>query len=217
MRKKIIFLAMALMCFANFSKAEDMENVTIDDFTITQGESMQVAVKLVNSHANLTAFSMQLTLPAGLTLTGVEATDRYKGEVTFGNPDANVYNICGFDGELRTITGTTGDFLILTVEASPRFKGGNGKIDNIDFVTPGRQHVGANPDNFKVDSIKSKAAFLADANEDEQVNVSDTMAIVTYILGSSPAVFNELNADVNEEGNINVSDIMAIVNMILSN
>ena len=37
MRKKIIFLAMALMCFANFSKAEDMENVTIDDFTITQG------------------------------------------------------------------------------------------------------------------------------------------------------------------------------------
>ena len=213
MRKKIIFLAMALMCFANFSKAE---NVTIDDFTITQGESMQVAVKLVNSHTNLTAFSMQLTLPAGLTLTGVEATGRYQGEVTFGNPDPNVYNICGFDGDLRTITGTTGDFLILTVEASPRFKGGNGKLDEIDFITTSRGHIGAEACNFKVDYIKSSIAFPGDANEDEQVNVSDIMAIVNYILGTTPAVFNELNADVNEDGAINVSDILAIVNMILN-
>lgn len=215
MRKKIIFLAMALMCFAHISKAENV-TMTIDDFTITQGESMQVAVKLVNSQTNLTAFSMQLTLPEGLTLTGVEATGRYQGEVTFGNPDPNVYNICGYEGNLATITGTAGDFLILTVEASPRFKGGNGSIDEIDFITTGRQHVGADPSTFKVDYIKGTASFPGDANEDEQVNVLDVMAVVNYILGNNPSPFNEVNADVNEDGNINVSDIMAIVNIILN-
>ena len=36
MRKKIIFMVLAILCLANVSKAE---TVTVDDFTITQGET----------------------------------------------------------------------------------------------------------------------------------------------------------------------------------
>ena len=55
-----------------------------------------------------------------------------------------------------------------------------------------------------------------DVNHDGQVNVSDIMAIVNYILGSKPAVFYEEEANVNNDTAINVSDIMAIVNIILN-
>ena len=93
MNKKIIFLAMAFLCLANVTKAE---NVGIDDFTIKQGDTIQVAVKLSNTHTNLTAFQMTLKLPEGLTLVEVEPTSRYGGSVTVGMPDTNTYNICGF-------------------------------------------------------------------------------------------------------------------------
>ena len=55
-----------------------------------------------------------------------------------------------------------------------------------------------------------------DVNHDGQVNVSDIMAIVNYILGSKPAIFYEEEANVNNDTAINVSDIMAIVNYILT-
>ena len=79
---------MALLCFANFSKAED---VSIDDFTIKQGETIKVALTLTNTHSDLTAFSMTLTLPSGLKLIEAEATDRYDGSIVIGSPDTNMF------------------------------------------------------------------------------------------------------------------------------
>ena len=55
-----------------------------------------------------------------------------------------------------------------------------------------------------------------DANGDGQVNVSDIMACVNYILGSQPERFIFQNADTNEDNRVNVSDIMWIVNYILT-
>ena len=212
MRKKIIFMVMAILCLANVSKAE---TVTVDDFTITQGETYTVALRLTNTTTNLTAFQMTLTLPSGLTLVSAEATDRYNGQVVIGQPANNEYNICGADLNLGTISGTSGDLLILTFEASNTFRGGTATISDIDFITVNRLHVPAANTTFKVDYEKGQVGMVGDANEDEDVNVIDVMAIVNYIIGNPLDVFNEINADVNEDGEVNIIDAMAIINMIL--
>lgn len=212
MRNKIIYLAMALLCLANFSKAE---NVNIDGFTIQKGETMTVAVKLTNTNANLTAFSMTLTLPSGLTLVSAEPTDRYAGGITVGNPDANEYNICGADLALGTISGTSGALINITVKASDTFKGGNGSITNIDFITTDRQHVRPQNSTFKVNVEGGGPTLRGDADNNGEVNVNDVMTIVNYILGASPAVFSFENADMNNDGEINILDVMDVVTIIL--
>ena len=55
-----------------------------------------------------------------------------------------------------------------------------------------------------------------DVNHDGKVNVSDIMATVNYILGSTPAVFDKAEANVNGDKVVNVSDIMRMVNIILN-
>ena len=63
---------------------------------------------------------------------------------------------------------------------------------------------------------KAVSQMKGDANGDGQVNVSDIMACVNYILGSQPERFIFQNADTNEDNRVNVSDIMWIVNYILT-
>ena len=55
-----------------------------------------------------------------------------------------------------------------------------------------------------------------DANGDGQVNVTDIVAIVNYIMDNPPAGFNFTAADVNNDGAVNVTDIVQIVNIIMS-
>ncbi|MBR1655385.1 MAG: hypothetical protein IJ698_03055 [Prevotella sp.] len=57
--------------------------------------------------------------------------------------------------------------------------------------------------------------ILGDANGDGKVTVADYTAIAHYILGKTPANFNEKAADVNGDGKINVADYTAAAHLIL--
>ena len=214
MRKKIIFLVMALLGLAVTSKAE---SVKINDFAVTQAETITVTLDLTNTRTDLTAFSLQLTLPEGLTLVEATATDRYAGGITVGTPKANTYNICGLDVGLGTITGTSGALLQLTFKAADNMKVGtyNATITDVDFITTGGQHVRPANSTFKVTIEKSTAALLGDANDDGFINMSDVTAVINYVLGKNPSPFVFANADVNGDGYINMTDATGIINIVL--
>ena len=63
--------------------------------------------------------------------------------------------------------------------------------------------------------INPSVIIRGDANGDEEVNVTDYMAIANYILGSTPINFNETAADVNTDGIVNVTDYVGVANIIL--
>lgn len=65
--------------------------------------------------------------------------------------------------------------------------------------------------------LLNKTVLFGDVNEDNSVNVSDIVATVNYILGSTSSTFNTTNADINSDNAVNVSDIVGIVNIILGN
>ena len=213
MRTKNIFLAVAMMFVASFAKAE---NVSIADFTITQGDTIYVPVALTNSHNDLTAFSMTLTLPEGLTIISAEPAERYQGGITVGNPDKNVYNVCGLDLALGAISGTDGTLFTLKVAASKQFKGGEGSISDIDFITTGRQHVRPDGSSFTVDYISIFQEVPGDVNGDGTVNVLDVTNMISYWLGESLNVFIFENGDINHDGTINVLDVTDVIDIILS-
>ena len=214
MRKKIIFLVMALMSLAYTSKAE---SVKINDFTVTQGETITVTLDFTNNREDLIAFSIDLTLPEGLTLVEAKATNRYAGEITVGQPDDNVYRICGLDANLAPITGSSGALLELTFKAYDKIRPGtySGTISNVEFITSTRQYVRPAGSSFVVTIESNGAALLGDATGDGLINMSDVTAVINYVLGRGPSPFVFINADVNQDGLINMSDVTSIINIIL--
>ena len=58
-------------------------------------------------------------------------------------------------------------------------------------------------------------AILGDANNDRQVNVTDIVATVNYIMNKPSTDFNFDAADVNQDGDVNVTDIVGMVNIIM--
>jgi surface protein len=62
-----------------------------------------------------------------------------------------------------------------------------------------------------------KLVLLGDVNDDGQVNISDVVTLVNYILGQDPSPFVFEAADVNEDTQINIGDVVALVNIILMN
>jgi len=211
MRKNIIFLVMTLLCLTHAAKAE---NIGVDGFTIADGETVQVALRLNNTHTDLTAFSMMLQVPK-LQLVSATATDRYQGQVVIGQPDTQTYNICGLDLGLGSISGTEGDLLTLTFTADKTLKTGEAIISEIDFITTGREHVTVSDFQFTVTSGNKTDYLIGDANGSGNVDVTDVMTVVAYVLGNleTNMVFN--NADVTKDGTVNVADAMAIVDIIL--
>jgi hypothetical protein len=68
----------------------------------------------------------------------------------------------------------------------------------------------------KLGDTQSRVVTDGDANGDGNVNVSDIVEMVNYILGNPSDKFNKVAADVNNDGQVNVTDIVSVVNIILS-
>ena len=214
MRKNIIFLVIALLGIASFAKAE---NVSIDDFTIKQGDTIQVPLKLTNTHTNLTAFSMTLTLPKGLKILEGESTSRFAGVIEGGSPDpsANMYNVCGIDLASGVISGSSGDLVLLTFVASQDFMGGDATITEVDFITSDRKHVRCNDTSFRVDYEQSGNVRMGDVDDNGIVDISDVMSTVNKMLGKKVSPFVFANADTDGNGEIDIVDVMNVVNIML--
>ncbi len=55
-----------------------------------------------------------------------------------------------------------------------------------------------------------------DTNGDKEVNVSDIVEVVNFIMNNASSIFLKANADLNGDGEVNVTDIVMMVNIIMS-
>ena len=55
-----------------------------------------------------------------------------------------------------------------------------------------------------------------DVNMDGQVNISDAITLINYLLNDEADPFDPIAADMNQDGEINVSDAIALINKILN-
>lgn len=62
--------------------------------------------------------------------------------------------------------------------------------------------------------FNDSTGIIGDINKDGQVNVSDVVAIINYII-EDDGVNEIIGADLNESGQVNVADVVALINNIL--
>ena len=116
--------------------ADSSNSLFIEDFTIAEGETRQIAIML-NNNAAFSAFQADIFLPEGLEFVEATLSDR--------KADHSLASRVRVDGSVRLVSysmgvnaysGSEGEFVYLTVKATDNFVGDfQIEIDNIKFAT----------------------------------------------------------------------------------
>jgi len=69
-------------------------------------------------------------------------------------------------------------------------------------------YIGEPEDDFEVD-------LYGDVNFDGDLNITDVITIINFVLGQTPTEEESLTADMNQDGIINILDVITLVGEIL--
>jgi len=203
------------------------DQIVIGEVSANKGKTTALAIELNNKTTTLSAYQFDLTLPAGFTLSKndkgkfqVSKTNRYEDESQTLNVSAvegssNTYRFVCFSLSNSVIEGTSGAILNAIIDAANTVEPGSyeGQISNIVFTK-------ADGTQMKLNSVKFNIVVSnvtkGDVNDDGEINVSDIVEIVNYIMGKPSAKFVMAAADLNEDGEVNVTDIVKVVSIIMS-
>ena len=204
----------------------DDDVISVAEIAVGSGSTTNFAINLTNKTTDLTAYQFDLVLPIGITLATndngkylVSKTDRYEDDAQTLNvskvDDAtNTYRIVCFSITNEKISGTSGAILNAVLAVDKNIVDGTfeGKISDIVFTKTDGKQLKLSDSKF---TIVVNSIILGDANGDGEVNVSDIVEIVNYIMGKPSAIFVQAAADLNSDGEINVTDIVKVVSIIM--
>lgn len=194
---------------------------------VNAGGTATLSFKMKNS-AKIRGFQFDLYLPEGVTAVK-NNKGRIQGALSSSRRDADDEHTLTLseqtDGAIRFLCGSQYD---------ETFKGSEGEVATLQVNIAEDMEAGDYPIVLKdmrlsetdiskfydTEQVKSTLSIsdyiIGDINGDAVVNVSDYIGIANYILGSTPADFNEKAADVNEDQVVNVSDYIGVANIILT-
>ena len=203
------------------------DQIVVGEVSASKGKTTTLAIGLNNKTTTLSAYQFDLTLPTGFTLSKndkgkfqVSKTSRYDDDsqtlnVSTVEGSSNTYRFVCFSLSNSVIEGTSGAILNAIIDAANTVEPGSyeGQISNIVFTKADGTQVKLNSVKF---NIVVNNVTKGDVNDDGEINVSDIVEIVNYIMGKPSAKFVEAAADLNEDGEVNVTDIVKVVSIIMS-
>ncbi len=202
----------------------DDDKIVVAEVTASKGQQATIGIDLENKTTDLTAYQFDLTLPDGVSLSLndkgkflVTKTSRYGDDsqtLNVSKLEGNTYRFVCFSMSNEIITGTSGAILnaSLTIGASVNTGSYEATITNIVVTKQDGTQMKLNDSKF---SIIVTNVIKGDANGDGEVNVSDIVEIVNYIMGKPSVNFVQAAADLNGDGEINVTDIVKVVSIIM--
>ena len=116
--------------------ADSSNSLFIEDFTIAEGETKQIAIML-NNNAAFSAFQADIYLPEGLEIVEATLSDR-KADHTLASAMRNngSVRLLSYSLGLNAFAGSEGELVYLTVKATDNFVGDfQIEIDDIKFAT----------------------------------------------------------------------------------
>lgn len=205
----------------------DKETLSVEDIETRSGSAAEMAINLTNESEDLTAFQFDLILPDGISLSVndkgkyvVYKTSRYEDDsqtlnVSKLEGSENAYRFVCFSMSNGVITGKSGAILnaVLAIGESVNEGSYEAKIKNIIVTKTDGAQLKLNDAKF---NIVVSNVILGDANGDGNVNVTDIVEIVNYIMEKPSDRFVAAAADLNGDGYINVTDIVKVVSIIMS-
>ena len=202
----------------------DDDKIVVAEVTVTKGQQATIGINLENKTTDLTAYQFDLTLPDGVSLSQndkgkflVTKTSRYEDDgqtLNVSKQEGNTYRFVCFSMSNEIITGTSGAILnaSLTIGASVNTGSYEAMITNIVVTKQDGTQLKLKDSNF---NIVVTNVIKGDANGDGEINVSDIVEIVNYIMGKPSANFVQAASDLNGDGEINVTDIVKVVSIIM--
>lgn len=203
----------------------DDDRITVAEVGATKGQQAAFGIDLENKTTDLTAYQFDLTLPDGFSLSVndkgkflVTKTSRYEDDsqtLNISKLEGNSYRFVCFSMSNEIITGTSGAILnaSLTIGESVSEGSYEATISNIVVTKTDGTQLKLSDSKF---NIVVTNVIKGDANGDGEVNVSDIVEIVNYIMNKPSDKFVFAAADVNEDGEVNVTDIVKVVSIIMS-
>ncbi len=134
---KLWLMALALLPLS--INAQNNTKLSVEDFTISGGETKTLIVDLGNPDMEVTLVQFDLVLPEGLSVKGGEEgidIDRttYKKHSISYNPDNG--RILLASSKNSTLSGTSGAIVTIEITADASFSEGTIKLTNIEIVSP---------------------------------------------------------------------------------
>lgn len=203
----------------------DDDKITVAEVGATKGQQAAFGIDLENKTTDLTAYQFDLTLPDGFSLSVndkgkflVTKTSRYEDDnqtLNITKMEGNTYRFVCFSMSNEIITGTSGAILnaALTIGESVNEGSYEATISNIVVTKTDGTQLKLSDAKF---NIVVTNVIKGDANGDGEVNVSDIVEIVNYIMNKPSDKFVFAAADLNGDGEVNVTDIVKVVSIIMS-
>ncbi len=144
-KAKRLFVAIVTMLLLPVMAAATPATLSIEEFTISAGETKEMIIDLNNPSDEITLVQFDLRLPAGLSIAkeGADYVIDIVGRTSWRKHslDANTLSddVTRFLLSSNTnavISGTSGAFISITLTASSTFNGGIIKLENQLLVTP---------------------------------------------------------------------------------
>lgn len=203
----------------------DDDRITVAEVDVIMGQQTAFGIDLENKTTDLTAYQFDLTLPDGFSLSVndkgkflVTKTSRYEDDsqtLNISKLEGNTYRFVCFSMSNEIITGTSGAILnvALTIGESVNEGSYEATISNIVVTKTDGTQLKLSDAKF---NIVVTNVIKGDANGDGEVNVSDIVEIVNYIMNKPSDKFVFAAADLNGDGEVNVTDIVKVVSIIMS-
>ncbi|MCQ2095416.1 MAG: dockerin type I repeat-containing protein [Bacteroidaceae bacterium] len=204
----------------------------IKDIEAKQGAELIMSLNLKNAEENITAFECKVYLPTGVewaytidkrgnkvltppTFNENRTDANYHTINSIKQMDDGSYYIIVYSDNKEIILENDGAILYLPVVVSNELEAGVYNIMVMDIVI-----VNKNTEQTLIDKTVSKLTIptytLGDANDDDMINITDVVAVISYMLQENPSPFIFKAADVNEDDIINVTDIVGIIDIMTS-
>ncbi len=198
--------------------------LTMSNVTLKANNIVETEILFNNTWTDVTAYQFDIVLPSGVSLAKnskgkyiVTKTDRYEDQsqsLTVSKTGDNTYRIVSFSLTKGVIEGNEGAILTVALEVADYVTDGiyEGQLTDIvvTAVDGTQRKLASTYFNIEVKNI-----IPGDANGDGEVNVTDIVEIVNYIMHTPSEQFVEQASDLNNDGEINVTDIVFVVSIIM--
>ena len=213
MNKRIISAIVFLLALVTRMSAED--KVTISDFVISAEETKELSITLENE-VTYAAFQFDLYLPEGLTISEYSkdlTRIPEKTTLSMAKQADGSYRFFAAAMKAQNITGTSGGIVTIKVTADKDLASGSqtGYFRNVKLSKADGTGEKYAEMSFPITVLVKKKG---DANGDGELNESDVIAMISYILGENPKDFDKEAADLNGDGEVTVADVVALISQI---
>ena len=193
-----------------------LNTLAITDVGVCKGKQIILPVNMNNTE-NITALQFEMSLPAGVTISKCQLTDR-KGEdhtASYMKLANGNYQVTAIPLSKAIFSGTQGAVVNLTLDVDKGMTVGNYAISltNIELTTS--TTLAINPSDVTATLTVSNIK-VGDADGNGKISITDAVAIVSHILGEDIDGFVAAAADVDGNGRITITDAVAVVDMILN-